>query len=321
MQALVDQLFVRKAASDALSRHIPVQQIWTGLHPLGFKCGAFMVLKAYLDESYRSDSIFTLCSISAKGFDWKWMEVAWKRVLKRKNGELERSGRRLLSGFHAADCNARRNEFDGWSETERDAFLADLRRCFGRLREGGRVASFSIPVADFKRAFGDLRDFQEPRATQKMLRTWHGLAVKFLMFELCRDYGENPIPLQFALICDRSDCHPAQVAAFNSQLRDPGFGCRAMFPSITQQERKSCFPLQIADMVAYETFKETERIANGLGGARRENLSQLIRIPKLSGSAARLSPDNLRMMRLFLENRRARHAASDASRAAGASGH
>jgi hypothetical protein len=48
-----------------------------------------MVINAYVDESYVEPRTFALGCAMARGMDWLEINRQWKRVLDRKNHELE----------------------------------------------------------------------------------------------------------------------------------------------------------------------------------------------------------------------------------------
>jgi hypothetical protein len=63
-------------------------------------------------------------------------EVAWKRVLERKNRQLTAEGRPTISRFHATYWSTQPEEFKGWSDDEKFEFFDNLLAIFGQDSNG-----------------------------------------------------------------------------------------------------------------------------------------------------------------------------------------
>ena len=75
-----------------------------------------MVLTGYIDESAnKGKSIFTLSSILGEGNDWDRLVPEWDAMIALENERLTREGRQKIRRYHATECNARDNEFEGWT--------------------------------------------------------------------------------------------------------------------------------------------------------------------------------------------------------------
>jgi hypothetical protein len=121
------------------SQFVPVQKLWEGFNPLGFWKGAFVIFRGYIDESYGTDrNVFALSCLLAEGKGWHKFERKWKLHIAAKNRFLAKNKRRLISRYHASDCSGRREEFEGWTRDERDAFVIGL---FGIFKQ---VPTFTV---------------------------------------------------------------------------------------------------------------------------------------------------------------------------------
>ncbi|MGH9466809.1 MAG: hypothetical protein ACRD1Y_05585 [Terriglobales bacterium] len=67
-------------------------------------CGRqqIVVLKAYIDESYRDKGVFALAAIAMPALQWAQFEPRWRRRISAKNRQLKLAGRRQISRFRWA---------------------------------------------------------------------------------------------------------------------------------------------------------------------------------------------------------------------------
>jgi hypothetical protein len=216
-----------------------------------------------IDESYDSNqNVFALSCLIARGKTWYEMERKWKLHLAAKNKQLLKAGRPLISRYHASDCSGRRNEYDGWSHEERDAFVLGL---FGIFKQTPvHTVVFDVQLDEVCEVF--------PEWSKDRMETAYNVLTGFLMYMIGEDFEKIPRDPSYhkeakiALFHDRTGGNgkydPGILRVFNQQMNDPNFPHRKWFTTIAPMSWEDCIALQPADLIAFECFKEAEaRIA------------------------------------------------------------
>jgi hypothetical protein len=109
-------------------------------------------------------------------------------------------------------------------------------------------------------------------------------------------------PVKIVLFHDRCDCDANLLEAFNSIMNDEAFRGKHIFSTIAPMSWDDCIPLQLADLLAYENFKDTER---HFTGRKRRKTLELLLAGGLGGRSKRMNEDNVRELRRLLEKRTA----------------
>jgi hypothetical protein len=121
-----------------------------------------------------------------------------------------------------------------------------------------------------------------------------GFAYCILLSDIMTQIGENTLPLYKQDVIQLHHDHCPRYSAslcewFNVLLDDEKFLYRERFVSITAQRWAVCVPLQPADLVAYENFKEGMRLVKDSKESRRGrmrlSLEALINLPSIGGRA------------------------------------
>lgn len=213
------------------SQPLDIRDLWDGFNPSGVAEGIFMLFKGYIDESYdKTQRLFTLSCMIGKGRTFYEMQRLWKIRLKAKNKQLEKAGRKTLTRYHAADCNARGGEFNGWTKEERNEFVLKLFQVFKRIP----LHSIAIDL-DL-----DLVCKVFPEYSADRLKLAYMLLTDFLLFSIGEDFtrfaGGNIGDHKVTLFHDRTangKYDPTILRQFNSTLATPGFPHADLFTSIT----------------------------------------------------------------------------------------
>jgi len=246
-----------------------------------------MIFRGYFDESYNS-KVFTLSCLASDPVGWGEIERGWKLCLAAKNRALRAQGRQQISRYHAADCSSRQGEFSDWTTEEQIAFVKQLMPNLSRGRAWVNTVSYSIPLEDFVKEF-DIKGDPIPTCYQEL--------VKFVMLEMVAQIREtqqkarSARPVAYILFHERCPQDGMYLAAFNAMMNDPTFTGKEYFSTIAPLGWEHCIPLQPADMVAYETFKEAER--QFTGRMRRKSLQLLMQSSKFGGRSKHFEPKNL----------------------------
>jgi hypothetical protein len=114
-------------------------------------------------------------------------------------------------------------------------------------------------------------------------RFLYGVTTKFLIGQIAdRFCTKYPNP-KIALLHDRNAYDGVMADAFNQTKTDPHFVDGTCFTTFGSVGWEDCVPLQPADLVAYENFKDALRKINPR--ERRISLKMLIDLDAFSGRA------------------------------------
>lgn len=250
-----------------------------------------MIFRGYFDESYNS-KVFTLSCLASDPVGWAEIERSWKLCLAAKNKDLKAQGRRQISRYHAADCSSLCNEFQGWSVDEQIELAKQLMASLRRGRAWVNTISYTIPIDDFVHEFDIKGD--------PILVCYQEL-VKFIMLEMTAQIREaeekfgSVKPVNYVLFHERCSHDGLYLTAFNAMMSDSTFTGKRHFSTIAPLGWENCIPLQPADMIAYETFKEAERQLSGR--KRRKSLEFLMESSRFGGRSKHFEARNLREWR------------------------
>jgi len=217
----------------------------------------FVLFKGYFDESYDGSAVnlFTLSCLVATGKDWFEIERAWKLQLAAKNKQLKKEGRAPISRYHASECSGRRGDFEGWSHDERDTFVCELFGVIKRSR-GVHAVAYDMQLDDVCDVF--------PEWSKDRLETAYAVLPKFVMWTLGEDFQQmaRGVSARINLFHDQTGGEgrydPTISRAFDGQMADPNFPYKQYFHTISPKRWESCVPLQLADLVAFEWYKEAD---------------------------------------------------------------
>jgi hypothetical protein len=253
-----------------------------------------MILIGYIDESY-NHHFFTLSCLLARPQDWMWMQSAWRKVLRDKNKELKRAGRPLISRFHAADCSSRKGEFDGWDVDEQIAFVKHLLSIF--INHMSSMVAWTIPIDDFKTVFHEHQKDPLPQM--------YGVLTKFVMGQTVHEIESQGYKgaierVKISFVHDRNSYDSHIHGAFDQLKHDPNFRGRESFTTVTSVGWESCIPLQAADLIAYEAFKDAAgRVA---GRSRRRSFASILDSRSFGGRSKSFTLEALQDLRKSMES-------------------
>lgn len=246
------------------------------------------MFKGYIDDSGSAESnLFTLACVVAHTSMWVPIELAWLKCIEEKSRQLKAQGRRELTRFHAAACSSRLGEFRNWSVPEQIEFMSRLIRIIQRHRLA--IVSYTLDLRDLVAEF--------PEADGKP----YGLAHVLLLTNIMKYIGDKILSdtryrdEQIALIHDRSDYDGVLLEAFNHVKNDNNFMQRDQFTTIRSMGWEKCVPLQLADFLAYESFKIIER--ESVGRPRRRSMERVLELDSRGGRGTKLQRAGLRDIR------------------------
>jgi hypothetical protein len=245
-----------------------------------------MILRGYFDESY-DKNVFTLCCSLSNLTGWGDIERGWRNCLKAKNKSLRKHGRPEISRYHSSHANSRDHEFKGWSREERDELAIQLMNTLHRDRGWINTVSYSLPLQEVVKAF---------EIDGNPLPFCYREAVKFIMLEMSHQIDEvtklgQLKPIKYVLFHERCDYDDAYLKGFNAMMADATFKGKELFSTIAPLGWEDCIPLQPADMIAYETFKDALRKFNSKD--RRPSLDYLLQSGTFGGRSKQMTAKNV----------------------------
>jgi hypothetical protein len=258
-----------------------------------------MLVVGYIDESF-NNKLFTLSCILTTTAKWIDIEMKWRAVLRRTNKGLRKQGRQEISRYHAADCSSLKGEFAGWSVDEQIQFSKKLIAII--KYNMSTVMAYSMPMDDFVAVY--------PERSENSEKEMYGLLLKFLMGQLIHDIkkqaGQQLGPFRIALIHDHSSRDGDMLAAFNQMKEDVNFKGRECFTTIAPRGWEDCIPLQAADLLAYETFKDAANRISPKPRPQRKSLESLFEPnTQFGGHSLSFNKKALVMLREIQERKKA----------------
>lgn len=275
-----------EAPIDILADHsygVPIRELWSAFGHSTFERKLFAVLTGYIDEGFDNEW-FTLSCLIGWGGMWFWIETAFERLLEKTNASLVAQGRPKISRYHATDCSNLKNEFRDWSIDEQIEFTKGIVHIF--RRHPLVVVAFSINLKELAKEIPETKP--NPQGFAYVMLLYH------LMFEIGSlvlskpEYSRDRI----ALIHERSDYDGVLVEAFNQMKNDDTFQYRDRFTTIASMGWEDCIPLQLADLLAYENFREAK--GRSAKRKRRKSLESLLDVENFAGRAKSLDREWMR---------------------------
>jgi hypothetical protein len=223
------------------------------------ECTTLLTLDLFADESHDSGRahVISLAGLLAPRSDWTRVWRAW-------TAELAAEG---IEVFHATECEGAQREFRGWSRTRLEAFQRRLIDVVVDPTNGIITYSTSLEL----RAYTALR----PRL-RAFLKFPPGLSINgpvddpyFILFQqliemTARDEYVSDLPPEetVGFTFDRHHLAPRAKAVSEAMWRFRDFGPRIRGTGF--MDKRQVVPLQVADLLAYETFRyEADTHLNG----------------------------------------------------------
>jgi hypothetical protein len=241
------------------------------------------LFKFYCDESYDSpnekrksgDPPYQPRSYVAAGFFGS--ELVWSKV------ERDWSRRNELEGvarFHAAHLNAGTWEFDGWTKARRINYSKDLLKVIKRQRTGLHGVSIGLFADDYRRIIS--------QEGQVKLGLPHLLCFKTLVAQVASmmDQANCAPDDKVAVIIDRGP-HEIECVEQFYKIKDDrrNFRHRHRLATCTPGAAEEFIGLQVADYIAYETFRLIDARRKGKTTEIRKPLQAILGINGLMGLA------------------------------------
>jgi len=244
---------------------VPLREIWECDEGGGFSQEILVVVRAYIDESVGHFKTFALGCAIAKGTEWTWINHDWKKCLERKNRELKRAGRKCISRYHASDCENLQREFKHWSIDEKRIFLAELLSIINRHHI--HVLGATLHKTDLLEVYPEVKEERADRESYAAL-AW------LLLPEIVRAAQRLDRAPAIKLMYEHGNVSQHMMNTYD-RWRVANFRHAEMFDSIEKGTWK-VLPLQVADLIAFETMKDRDNQKSPIKRERRFPLNQLL---------------------------------------------
>lgn len=196
---------------------------------------------AYLDESgsFGDTRVLAIAGYAARALEWARLEMTWKAVLRRLGIDV----------FHMRECLHARGAFAGWTPERRTEALTQV---------VDAILSYDVHGIG---AAVLLRDFEEVmvgQARTEVGEPWH-LCFRHVILAVSQRIDRLPREEWVAFVCDlQHEFGPEATRIYDRINRTPNWPNRNQLGSLTFASRKEEVGLQVADVLAYETFKHLD---------------------------------------------------------------
>ena len=242
----------------------------------------------YIDDSTKGDSLVLSCAIIECSAAF-WLERDWKSVIDKKNAELSKAGRFIISRFHGAECNACKGEFRDWDkEKDQIPFIQSLQAQIQKYRINS--IGYSVRIADVAEVF--------PEAKSGARAMAHVVLLCFLLTTIAEEMpGIGGV---VGLIHDQG--------SYDSVFKQVDEAFRKNDPEVydkrvTSMQRSTwqeSILLQVADFMAYENSKVIDSIESGREW--RRSLKGVVDGDNFGGRLAGIPREKLVEFRQYLDS-------------------
>jgi hypothetical protein len=208
-----------------------------------------MALYGYIDDSGVGD-ILTLSCLIGDSPAWVFLEFEWKEILAEKNKELIATGRKPISRYHATDCSNSKREFSGWDlHKDQIPFVKELLHAIEKYKFD--IVAYTINLKELARLVPSSRTNPDAFA--------HVMLLHYIMESIRDGTLANHPDAVIGLIHDRGSFDAVLRDAFAAKIDNRSFVAAGRFTSIWPESSERCVPLQQADLIAYENYRESQR--------------------------------------------------------------
>jgi hypothetical protein len=214
--------------------------------------GIISVLFSFVcDESYDSPNdklakgsppyepkTYVVAGFFADEKTWTKVERRWRKANVRHN----------ITRFHASHLNAKTYEYEGWSDTQKIRYRKQLLRILKDQKRKLHAVSCGLLADEYRNVINDQgrKNFGPP----------YLVCFKTCVTLIAKEMDEGFAPEhQFAVILDRNDMEAEAVKLFYELKDDPGFKYRSRLYGCVPANTDELTALEVADFIAYETFR------------------------------------------------------------------
>jgi hypothetical protein len=202
------------------------------------------MFKAYIDESgiHASSDMFVLAGYLAPVREWDRFVKKWQSVLCKYGIDV----------FHASDCNSNRGEFERFKGNKelRDDFVKELLATISTRR---RILALNLGVV--------VTDFPDTAHRQVRAGAGHAyyVCMKGMMAAIHLVMNQFSPHEKVSLIFDRQDQFRRTALERFNEIVGENWDGKDRFANIIFGSAKDYIPLQAADALAFDSYREFRR--------------------------------------------------------------
>ncbi len=225
------------------------------LFPIGTREHSLMVLAAYFDESgtHRDSPVVAVGGFLSTAERWVTFEEEWRTVLRSNH----------LEYFHMTDFENRRGPYSGWLDKQREHVIKRLCGIINRSIIGG----FSTAVVK------DAYEVVDAQA-RSLLGTPYSFCAEWCLIMVYRQLTKARNKDRVAYFFE-SGCRGLERLLQQNQIDQWRAAHQVL--SLSFGNKKDFLPLQAADILAYETTKQSVRHVGLDSRPRRLLMENLLR--------------------------------------------
>ena len=228
------------------------------------------VFEAYFDESGDPADpkveVFTLAWLVAPAEDWKKFTETWNRLLRRHK----------VSMMHMTDFEHSIGDLKGWDKTKKDSFAAQLAGVLKTTFKLGTSHSMSVEIWNKVIAPSMETPYKKKRGPYIFL-------LQSCLEQLV-EYGKDlPSGERIACIFDENKLVSDAAKGHYTLLKEVR-GWNNILEGSVFESKRNFIPLQAADILAYEGYKDLVNIIAGQPRPRRKLLVNLMRSNRIKHS-------------------------------------
>lgn len=199
----------------------------------------------YCDESYdsreRKPNAYVVAGFAADEATWESIRVRWDA----KNGRVG------VQCFHAVDLNAHAGEFSGWTRQRAKRYSTFLLKILTQKKRKLHAVSVGVLAKDYERIINE--------EGRKRLGHPYILCFKeciaLLAEELHSPQNGWPIDVKFSVILEQNKYQQVALEVFNKMRAHATWRAAYRLGDCYFADRRKDTNLQVADLLAYETFR------------------------------------------------------------------
>ncbi len=213
-------------------------------------------LIAYFDESGtdQGSPVVVVAGIVASAKQWSKFDQKWRKLVKAAG----------VSAFHMTDFESSYGEFKGWSSDRKKEFIISLIEV---IRAHARIFFLQgVKKEDFEAVLPEFPEIE--KSPYNFCCELSAIAFDFWA-------GKSPSRKEYTLVFERGNKFTTEIIAMFKKMKGAD--------SITLMDGKTCTPLQAADLLTYEMYKQFRNyVEQGLRPPRKSRIA-LLRGMKVEG--------------------------------------
>lgn len=217
------------------------------------------MMAVYLDESgtHGSSPIITVGGYLAPVVQWKHFQSKWKAALQKEG----------IGYFHMTDFENRRGQFEGWTEERKVPFFQKLSKIL--LSHVTLGVAMAVVIDDYNTAI--------PLEHREGVHPYTFCAME-CMRQIRWWTDQQGIRDPIAYVLEDGGPNPGEILRGKRQLEsDSKLREAYRYSSLTHCDKRAMIQLQAADILAYETWKQSQRIYKGERDKElRKSIQQLL---------------------------------------------